>query len=207
MRNSPLFIESICIQDGKAPLITYHHRRANKTRLDHYDCERLLDLSKEIDLSKGTSERTKCRIIYGKEIISIEYKPYTIRPIKSLQIVDVDTTYAYSYKFQNRKKLDEYYSRRGQADDIIMIKKGFVTDSYYGNLAFLKDGLWFTPMNPMLEGTRRAQLIENGKLIERQIARDEIQEFDSVRIFNAMIEFGEVEIDTSEITGESEIPA
>ena len=65
-----------------------------------------------------------------------------------------------------------------------------MTDSYYANLAFNKNGLWYTPKSPLLLGTQRAKLIEQGKLIEMHITVNDVRSFEYFKIFNAMTEWG-----------------
>jgi 4-amino-4-deoxychorismate lyase len=145
MDNRPLLIESICIKDQNIQLLNYHNSRANDARRALYNCLDILDFKKNIDVNQAKDSIVKCRIIYGENIKSIEYQPYSLRPISSLKIIDIDNEWDYNHKYFDRSKLDHYFSQRGTADDMIMIQNGFVTDSYYGNFAFLKMGTWYTP--------------------------------------------------------------
>ena len=193
MDDLPLLIESICIKDQKIQLLDYHNQRANDARYELYKIEKLLDFNNVIDINEAKDAIVKCRIVYGLNIKSIEYQAYQLRPINSLKIVNIDERWSYKYKYLNRTKLDSYFSQRGEADDMIMVQNGYVKDSYYGNLAFLKNGIWYTPEQPLLKGTRRASLIENKIVVKAQILEEEIQSYESVRTFNAMIEFGQIE--------------
>lgn len=194
MDTRPLFIESICIENQQIKLLDYHNRRANIARCALYDSPDFLDLGKVIDVSKAKGPIVKCRIVFGEKVESINYESYNVKPINSLQVVVVDDKFKYDHKYLDRNQLGYYFSKRGASDDMIMIRNGYVTDSYYGNLAFLKNQIWYTPESPLLEGTKRAFLIENKQIIEKQIAKEEIGSFESVRVFNAMIDFGQIEI-------------
>ncbi|MBK8371293.1 MAG: hypothetical protein IPL20_08025 [Saprospiraceae bacterium] len=44
----------------------------------------------------------------------------------------------YPYKWVERPELDEVFRQKGNADEIIIIRKGWVTDAYYYNLVFEK---------------------------------------------------------------------
>lgn len=197
MDNRPLLIESICIKDQEIQLLDYHNQRANDARFELFNIEDSLDFKDVIDVNEAKEAIVKCRIVYGEKIESIEYQPYNLRAIKSLSIVDIDEQWNYNYKYLNRTKLDFYFNQRGEADDIVMVQNGYVKDSYYGNLAFLKKGVWYTPKQPLLKGTRRASLIEKAVVLESQILKEEIQSYESVRVFNAMIEFGQIEMSTA----------
>ena len=150
-------------------------------------------------LNEAPSTLVKCRIVFGEKIESIEYQPYVLRPIDSLKIIDIDSDLDYKYKYLDRSRLDHYFDQRGTADDMIMIQNGFVTDSYYGNLAFLKNGVWYTPERPLLKGTRRSSLLVENQIEAKQIKKEEISSYEAVRIFNAMIQFGQVEISMSSV--------
>jgi len=200
MDNTPLFIETICIKNQKIQLIDYHNDRTNKCISTVFNNEIDIDLNKFIDINKATFDLVKCRIIYSNKIESIEYHPYSIRPILTLQTVDINAKYTYNYKSLDRSRLEYYFGLKGKSDDIIMIQNGRVTDSYYANLAFLKDSVWYTPSQPLLEGTKRAYLLDQGKIIEKEILKEDIIEYEKVMLFNAMIDFGEVEISVSEIS-------
>jgi 4-amino-4-deoxychorismate lyase len=199
MDNRPLLIESICIKDQKIQLLEYHNQRANDARCELYNIGELLNFNNIIDVKEAKSPIVKCRIVYGESIKSIEYQPYKLKPIDSLKIIEIDDGWDYKYKYLDRSKLDHYFNQRGKADDMIMIRKGFVTDSYYGNVAFLKKDIWYTPAHPLLKGTRRARLIDNAQIVERKIPRNEILSYNSIRIFNAMIPFGQIEISINSI--------
>jgi len=65
----------------------------------------------------------------------------------------------------------------------------FVTDTSIANIAFYDNGMWKTPKNPLLKGTTRARLIDEGKLIEADIRVNELRNFSKVALLNAMIDF------------------
>jgi 4-amino-4-deoxychorismate lyase len=138
----------------------------------------------------------KCRISYNETIQHITYEHYKIKKVKTLQLVYSDEI-DYQHKEEDREALKELYSARGKSDDIIIVKKGIVTDSYYCNLAFLRNKQWFTPANPLLHGTRRAQLLERKKIKTASIKATHIHKYEKVSLFNSMIPFGKVVVDIS----------
>ena len=77
---------------------------------------------------------------------------------------------------------------REQFDDIIIIRNGLVTDSYYANLCFEKKGELFTPVVPLLNGTKRMKLISEKKIIPIDIKPKEINSYDRIHLINAMID-------------------
>ena len=52
-----------------------------------------------------------------------------------------------------------------------------------------KNGIWFTPRNPLLKGTTRARLLSVGKIVESDIRVQELRSFSQVALLNAMVDF------------------
>ena len=94
----------------------------------------------------------------GKNITRIEFEPYVRPAVRSLKVVLSDSI-SYGYKSADRSALDHLFQLRGECDDILIVKKGCVTDSYYANVAFWDGKHWFTPDTPLLPGTMRASLL------------------------------------------------
>ena len=171
-----LFIETIRIIDGKAFNIDLHNQRLNSTRLHFFG---------------KTSEMTKCRIIYNKEIVSIEYIPYQVRPVSSLKLVK-DNTIEYSWKTTNRETINRLFASRQKYDDILIVKNDLITDTSICNVAFSDGNRWETPENPLLKGTQREYLLRQGTIQETRISIDDISKYKHISLFNAMIDFGEI---------------
>ena len=51
-----------------------------------------------------------------------------MRMVSSLRPVASDTI-DYSYKSTNREELNDLFARRGKADDILIVKDGYLTDT------------------------------------------------------------------------------
>jgi Aminotransferase class IV. len=60
---------------------------------------------------------------------------------------------------------------------------------------------WFTPKLPLLRGTCRTALIDNGIIKEKDIRPEELSSYSFVRLFNAMIKWGALEFSTGTIYG------
>ena len=61
----------------------------------------------------------------------------------------------YSFKFSNRKAIDDLLKFRNGCDDILIVRNGLITDTSYSNVVFRKDNMYFTPNFPLLNGTKR----------------------------------------------------
>lgn len=191
------FIETIRIENGKALNLGFHNYRFNKTRRDIFECNLPVNLADYIQPGEYI-ERTKCRIEYQDEVEKVEYQPYTIRPVKSLRMVTSDGL-DYTYKSSNRQKLDELFKQKGEADDILIIRDGFLTDTSIANIALWNGEQWETPEKPLLEGTMRASLLGKGLIVPAAIRPHDLSRYSRVRLFNAMIGFGEIELSVQHI--------
>lgn len=194
-------IESIKILDNKIYRLEQHQKRMAYSLKALYNSDAQLDFS---DIQAAVTALTKglykLRIVYTPHYFKYELLPYKIKPIKSLRCVSTRSL-AYSFKYEERAGLDKLYAQRAGADDILILKSGMITDTYYGNVAFLKEGVWYTPQLPLLHGTQRQELLDKGVIIEKPLTKDDIPRYERLRIFNAMIEFGEVELGVGMIEG------
>ena len=148
----------------------------------------LLKLSDHImapDYSKETI--TRCRVIYGTSINSVEFSPYIPASIRTLKIVNAGTL-VYDYKFIDRSRLTGLIDKN-VADDILIIKNSCVTDASFANIVFTDGQQWITPDTPLLYGTMRKLLLNNGIIKEHRITIDNLTLFTHFRLINAMLGF------------------
>lgn len=108
--------------------------------------------------------------------------------IKSLLLV-VDDVIEYGFKFQNRVALQQNFEKRGNADEVLIVKEGLITDTSYANVVFWDGSQWATPDKPLLKGTKRAQLLREGVIVEQKIRVEDLGAFTYVRLINAMLDF------------------
>jgi 4-amino-4-deoxychorismate lyase len=182
---APLLLETIKIEDGEIHNLSYHQHRCTKSRQILFDCHDVLDLSSFIDAPKTGLYR--CRIIYGEVLHSIKYIPYTPKEIQSVKIVSSDIEY--SLKYANRDALNALLESNKDVDEVIIEKKGYLTDTTISNIAFFDGEQWVTPVKPLLEGTMRAKLIDEGFLQPKEIRKKDLQNYSKVALMNAMIGF------------------
>lgn len=191
------YIETIRIEKGRLRNIAYHDRRMNEVLREVWGVDRSVSLETYIDASPY-EERTRCRVTYGRDVESVEFFPYQIRPVHSLQLVRGGQI-EYRRKRADRSELNALFACRGEADDVLIVRGGLLTDTSIANIA-LGDGTgWYTPASPLLEGTQRACLLDAGMIRPLDIHADDLSRFQKIRLFNAMIDFGEIEIDCSAI--------
>ena len=196
---SKLFIETIRIQNRRVCNIKYHQKRFDDTRSAFFPFAKKINIRNAIDTSLCKTNMTKCRITYNDNIVSVEYQEYSMRPIASLHCVNIDK-YDYSYKYLDRPTLTNLFHQKPEnIDDILIIKNEKVTDTHYANVAFGDQNNWFTPKEPLLNGTMRSYLLDKGMIKEKHILQSDIVTFKYITLFNAMIPFGKIKFKTSNI--------
>lgn len=182
-----LCFETICCENRQLKNLSYHEARLNRTRrelwgfTDHWNLNELIIIPDSLG-----HEIHKCRLSYGKDIEIIKWEPYTQRTIQKIQRVYHDNI-DYRYKYEDRNELNTLFAQRKYADDILIIKDGLVTDSYYCNVAFFDGNAWLTPNSPLLPGTQRGFLLDSGIIEEAEIRESHLGKFSKVRLFNAMV--------------------
>jgi 4-amino-4-deoxychorismate lyase len=179
-------VETIKCKNGKLENLRYHQARFNLARKELFGENFELNLIEEIKVpEKYHTKLSRCRVIYASDIEKIEFHPYEYRKVGSLKLME-DSTIDYRYKFTDRKKLNELFEKRENCDDILIVKNGCITDSYVANIVFFDGKEWWTPDTPLLHGTRRAQLIEEGKIKVCRITPDDLPRFEKAGLINAM---------------------
>jgi len=180
------FIESIQLRNGELVNLPLHAARMQRTIEAHYQTKAQLDLEElKLLAKKYPNGLYKCRILYTQQLQKIEIKPYQIRPINSLQLVESQLDY--TLKYEDRTELNHLFAQRGTCDDVLIIKDGLITDGSYTNLAFFDGQIWWTPANPLLKGVQRQQLLNSGLIQEKTILATTIFKYKKVKLFNAMM--------------------
>jgi len=185
----PQFIETVRTVDGEVLHLAYHQARFDRTRAAHHASTQI---SLSALLSPSLAGTQRCRILYDRNgVIDVHYQTYEPRTILSLQAVE-DNNITYTYKSADRSALKCLFEQRRGADDVAVIKNGFVCDTTIANLIFFDGVKWLTPVEPLLKGTTRARLLEGGTIQEAAIKIEEIPRFKKVAIINAMLGFYEI---------------
>ena len=192
-----LFIETIHIEAGQSLRLDLHNERMNRTRQSCLGKRDELHLEEYLETAPH-QVRTKCHVAYADQILEITYDPYRIRPVHSLQLVQDDQA-DYTYKYSDRSCLNRAFAQRGTADDVLIVRKGVLTDTTICNIALWDGVSWWTPDQPLLSGTHRAALLATVAIRERRIHDTDLSHYSRIRLFNAMIDFGEVELPVNAI--------
>ena len=182
---TPLLLESIKIENAQIYNLTYHQARCNQSRQQLFGCTDTLDLSSVIHPPPHGLYR--CRIRYAHTVQTVEYLPYTPKTINTLKIVS--SNLEYELKYADRSALDALLSANPDVDEVLIEKEGYLTDTTIANVAFYDGKRWVTPQKPLLKGTMRTKLIDEGFLHPAPIKKEDLSSFKQVALMNAMIGF------------------
>lgn len=178
------FIETIRIKNSVAENIPLHIQRMRETS-SYYGFNLDMALVNNVFNSSFDKEiEYKLRIIYGKDYFHYSFEKYNRREIRSLKIIEAKDLF-YGFKFENREEIDRLLLEKGEADDIIITQRGYITDSSFSNLVFLsKDNKLFAPSTYLLNGIMRKSLIQSSRIQEKEIRL--LSDYKGVYLINAM---------------------
>jgi 4-amino-4-deoxychorismate lyase len=198
-----LLLETIKVENGKPENLQWHNRRFNKARKELFSLPEQ-DLQEVIVIPENCRTGLfRCRVLYSTTIDKIEFIPHQAREIRSLQVVRHDSI-DYRYKYADRSELQVLYNQRGQADEIIIIKEGLVTDCFIGNLVFFDGQQWLTPDQPLLKGTQRQKLLAEGQIHEARITENDLLRFEEIGLINVFFDLNNMpRIKKDQITTET----
>lgn len=179
-------LETIKCLDGLVYNLSYHQNRVDASRaiLGHTD-------KMTLSLTPPKHGLYRCRIVYEKEIETLEYIPYQIKELKSFKLIE--SAIEYSLKYEDRDGINSLLEQREGCDEIIIVKDGLITDTSIANLCFFDGKSWLTPKTPLLEGTTRRRYLDQGKIITADIYARDIAKYSKIATMNAMVDFNVIE--------------
>jgi len=177
-----MLFETIKVEDGEIFNLKWHNQRFNKSRKELFYSTSDIDLKAFISPPKTGLYR--CKIVFNNKIQSLEYFPYEAKIFQSFKVVKSQLDY--QYKYTNRLAFQELVKKHGE---VIIEKDGLLTDTSIANIAFFDGKTWFTPTTPLLKGTTRARLINEGFLTLKNIKKENIKKYSHFALMNAMIGF------------------
>lgn len=194
----PRFIETLCFENGHYPLLDLHQQRLEHAFEAYFPGATPHDLSRVLPKLEF-QDRHKVRLVYDAEMTDVEFSAYHRRPLQSIRLV-TDDSIDYAHKYENRASLEKLFAQRGTADEILIIKNGLVTDSFYANPAFWDGQSWVVPKSCLLNGVRRQHLLRSGRVREVKIGVRDIPSFQKICLINALMDLGESEAPIRAIT-------
>lgn len=182
----PVF-ETIKIVDGVPQHLSYHRQRMQRTakalwnkNLNYEFLENEISHWRELGV-------WKCRVKYKMQHLSVEFLPYQITALKSLKIVDAPEL-NYPFKYTQRHALEKYTLAYSTFSDILFVKNGVLTDTLFANIALWNGTEWHTPSTPLLYGTMRARLLDEGLLTEQNLMIMDLKNYKKLSTINAMLD-------------------
>lgn len=181
-------VETIRSEDGKLINTGFHNERMHRTLSELFGLRSKIDLGRIIMVPEYALKGLfKCRVEYDTEIRNTEFIFYHPKQVRTLKAVE-DNTIDYRYKFTDRKAIDKLLEKKGECDDILIIKEGYITDTSYANVILRdKSGKWHTPSTYLLPGTRRAFLLRQGFITESVVGFKDLDSYTEIRLINAML--------------------
>lgn len=178
-----MFIETVKIVSSVVLQAPRHEERMRSCGLllENFDLQML---QVPAEFAKGV---VKCSIRYSDKVRSVNYSPYSPRPIRRLKLVECDNI-DYSRKYADRRALEALREKRGECDDVLIVKNGLVTDTSYSNIVFFDGSTYFTPDTFLLNGCKRRELLESGRIKQRRITASGTQDFLCAYMINAMLD-------------------
>ena len=198
-----------------------HFFKKNRLKSEFIDIGKFLP-SPAAEFKKGIF---KCRIVYSDKIESIEILPYIKKNIKRLKLVEADIDY--SLKFENRDSINNLFKEsaifknKNQCDgeslrsgfkscgdnnpcsssdfDILIVKKGLITDTSYSNIILYDGKEWVTPESYLLNGVKRQHLLNACMIKEIKVRPADLKNYQRISLINAMLEPHDIEIDIDDI--------
>lgn len=193
------FIETMCVEQGRIINLDYHLERIKNTRKHFWNTEKTVSTDQLSALAASQDSKAKLRFTYDKEnIYDLSCTPYNTRKIERLKLLESNDI-EYRYKSVDRSEINLLKAQTEPTDEIIIVKQNNLTDTSYTNIALFDGSQWITPSTPLLKGTRRAQLLDTGRLIEREVLATDLKSFQSISLINAMMDLEELVLPISSI--------
>mgnify|MGYP000893273444 FL=1 len=178
------FLETICIHNGQAQHLDFHQMRINETFDQFFPEWEPFDVAELVAEQELPTEGTqRLRITYQEDPETIEIFPYEKKEIIRFAFVDTGEI-DYGLKWAERGFFQTFLASHPEADEVIFVKDGKVQDCTVANLAFLKEGIWYTPEDPLHWGTTRARLIIEEEVEETDILVEELATYERVCLIN-----------------------
>ena len=178
--------ETIHLRNRKLHNLAYHNRRMQQSRIDLLEISEEVKLQDVIQIPDWVGEGLyRCRVSYKNEIEKIEFFAYQPKHPKRIELVE-DVSFKYPYKYEDRSAFQQLLIQNPEADDVIILHNGKLTDATFANITLFDGTNWLTPDTPLLKGTKRQLLLDEGVLKETTIHAEDLKSFNQLALINAM---------------------
>jgi 4-amino-4-deoxychorismate lyase len=185
-----LLLETVKVHHRQLQNIEAHNLRAAKSRRIVFGANDVLDFRNFITLPENLTDGLyKCRIIYAQTVQHVEFVPYIPKRIRSIRLV-CDDAIQYEHKYLDRSSFVTLVQNT-DADDILIVQHGLITDSSFANVVFYDGKKWVTPIRPLFRGIQRQLLLEKKLIHEGEISTKDLHRFEYMALINAMLDIGD----------------
>jgi len=189
-------LETLLLENGQFYLLERHLQRM-KASAEYFGFtfreKEIQDELERVGAQRG-SGKWKVRLLVSRrgeshiEAQEFESPERVLRVALAPEPVNVNDRFLF-HKTTNRKVYEDALASRPDCDDVILWNdSGDVTESTIANLVISIDGNLYTPpvRAGLLPGTLRAQLLEEGRVVERSIRREDLQAADEIFLINSV---------------------
>ena len=189
-------LETLLLENGEFYLLARHLQRM-KASAEYFGFtfsdKEILDELDRLRAQRG-SGKWKVRLLVSRrgethiEAQELDSMERVLRVALAPKPVNVNDRFLF-HKTTNRKMYDDAFASRPDCDDVILWNdSGDVTESTIANLVISIGGNLYTPPvhAGLLPGTFRAQLLEEGRVVERRIRREDLQAADEIFLVNSV---------------------
>ena len=193
-------LETIRLENGKLMNLDYHKKRMDKSISQLFGNRDLPPIKEMISISgQHESGIFKCRLLYSNTSFKLRIEAYKKRPINKLLIIE-NPDIKYDLKYSDRRVFESIINPDERNTEVLITQNSFLSDTTYTNIALKKGSEWITPELPLLEGTQRALLLNEGIIQSGKIRISDLNKYSNIRLFNAMMPWDDcIELDIDQI--------
>lgn len=180
------YFETLKVLDGKVQHPSYHVQRARRTQEAVYGFSTFSERAWEGEMFPDGLLRL--RVDYAEEVFGLTVQPYTLMEHTVLPLVDAGD-FLYQHKSADRHFFSDNLQNHPGHSDLLFHRTGQVLDTTICNVAVFDGNKWYTPTTYLLAGTKRAALLDEGKIVEKEISLADLSNFSHMAFLNAMRDF------------------
>ena len=156
-------------------------------------------INTEVNRLGATSGKWRASITYSSQgIEGIKLVQYRLPEITGFRLIEITDNF-YSKKWADRSQLDDYKSALPAGIEPIFVLNGLITDTSFTNILLEREGKWYTPIAPLLQGTKRCKLLEDRAIRPILLPSIEVHDYERIHLINAMLDPGELTLSTSAV--------
>lgn len=183
------FFESMALIGGKIRNLSFHQSRINRTFGRFYPGYTPHEIQNiNFDIQDNPIQIYKVKLSYNLLDYLIQITPYETKSIAGVMPIS-QPELNYSYKYTDREILNFLKNKFPENVEILIIKNGKICDTSIHNIILNKNNKWFTPSEPLLNGTMRQFLLYEKKITECEIYLNNLGEYKNFKLINALNSF------------------